>query len=288
MHVRLEQNAVSIGTLIIAGERHSLPLFREGFYDRAARHPHGWFFPPEEVVRRRLTTVTSLLSEVPGVTIDRRNGESFAAGRSVATGPCPFDVWLDGTRVGRGVNDLEVLAPGAIVRALEVYPSASTVPARFVRGNSLCGALVIGRKGYVQEMSDPRRGSRTNPGAAIIFRALRAVALRSPSPLAPAGDQRGRFAELTAGLRRGDRHQTLLGVTGSGKTMTMEKSSPTRGLPTLVLSHTRRSRRSVRRAQELIPSNAVEYFISYYALPARGLRPSSDTYIEKDASINEE
>ena len=151
VHVRLEPNAVSIGTLVIEGQHHSLPLFREGFYDRAARHPHGWFFPPEEVVRRRLTTVTSLLSEVPGVTINRRNGESFAAGRSVGTGPCPFDIWLDGARVQKGVNDLELLAPGPLVRAVEVYPSAATVPARFVRSNSLCGALVIWTKGVVLE-----------------------------------------------------------------------------------------------------------------------------------------
>lgn len=152
VHVRLQGNAVSIGTMVIEGQRHSLPLFREGFYDRAARHPQGWFFPPEEIVRRRVTTVTSLLSEVPGVTIHRRNGESFAAGRAIATGPCPFDIWLDGTRVQKGVNDLELLAPGPIIRAVEVYPSAATVPARFVRSNSLCGALVIWTKGVVREM----------------------------------------------------------------------------------------------------------------------------------------
>lgn len=152
VHVRLERNAVAIGTMVIEGQRHSLPLFREGFYDRAARHPQGWFFPPEEIVRRRITTVTSLLSEVPGVTINRRNGESFAAGRAVAMGPCPFDIWLDGMRVQKGANDLEVLAPGPIIRAVEVYPSAATVPARFVRSNSLCGALVIWTKGVVREM----------------------------------------------------------------------------------------------------------------------------------------
>jgi hypothetical protein len=152
VHVRLQENAVSIGTMVIEGERHSLPLFREGFYDRAARHPQGWFFPPEEIVRRRLTTVTSLLSEVPGVTINRRSGESYAAGRGVGTGPCPFDIWLDGTRVQRGINDLELLAPAPLVRAVEVYPSNASVPARFVRNNSLCGALVIWTKGVVQEM----------------------------------------------------------------------------------------------------------------------------------------
>lgn len=151
VHVRLQQNAVSIGTLEIEGERHSLPLFREGFYDRAARHPHGWFFPPEEIVRRRVTTVTSLLSEVPGVTIHRRNGESFAAGRATGSGPCPFNLWIDGALAGRGANDLELLAPGVIVRAVEVYASSATVPARFVRNDSHCGALVIWTKGVVRE-----------------------------------------------------------------------------------------------------------------------------------------
>ena len=152
VHVRLQANAVSIGTLEIEGSRHSLPLFREGFYERAGRNATGWFFPPEEIVRRRITTVTALLNEIPGVTIERRNGEAYVAGRATGTGPCPFNLWIDGTPAAKGPNDVELLAPGVIIRAVEVYPSASNVPARFVRGDSHCGALVIWTKGVVREM----------------------------------------------------------------------------------------------------------------------------------------
>lgn len=152
VHVRLQRNAVSLGTMVIEGERHSLPLFREGFYDRAARNATGWFFPPEEIMRRRITTVTALLNEIPGVTIQRGNGTAFVAGRGTGTGPCPFNVWIDGAAAAKGANDVELLAPGAIVRAVEVYPSAANVPARWVRGNTHCGALVIWTKGVVREL----------------------------------------------------------------------------------------------------------------------------------------
>lgn len=152
VHVRLQRNAVSIGTMLIEGERHSLPLFREGFYERAGRHAGAWFFPPEEIVRRRITTVAALLNEVPGVRLDRSANSVIAYGRSVGTSPCPYNVWVDGALAGAGAANLDDLAPGAIVRAVEVYPSTATVPARFVRNNNLCGALVIWTKGVVREM----------------------------------------------------------------------------------------------------------------------------------------
>lgn len=152
VHVRLQANAVSLGTVEIEGTRHSLPLFREGFYERAGRNATGWFFPPEEIGRRRITTVTALLNEIPGVTIQRRHGEAYVGGRATGAGPCPFNLWIDGMAAAKGANDVELLAPGAIIRAVEVYPSASNVPARFVRGDSHCGALVIWTKGVVREM----------------------------------------------------------------------------------------------------------------------------------------
>ena len=110
------------------------------------------------------------------------------------------------------------------------------------------------------------------------------------APFSPAGDQPRAIAELTAGLRRGDRHQTLLGVTGSGKTMTMANVIANWGRPTLVLSHNKTlAAQLYGELKSFFPTNAVEYFISYYDYyQPEAYVPSSDTYIEKDASINED
>ena len=110
------------------------------------------------------------------------------------------------------------------------------------------------------------------------------------APFAPAGDQPRAIAELTAGLRRGDRHQTLLGVTGSGKTMTIANVIAAWGRPTLVLSHNKTlAAQLYGELKSFFPTNAVEYFISYYDYyQPEAYVPSSDTYIEKDASINED
>ncbi|MFN9798033.1 MAG: excinuclease ABC subunit UvrB [Gemmatimonas sp.] len=113
---------------------------------------------------------------------------------------------------------------------------------------------------------------------------------RLQSPFDPAGDQPRAIAELTAGLRRGDRHQTLLGVTGSGKTMTIANVVAQWGRPTLVLSHNKTlAAQLYGELKSFFPANAVEYFISYYDYyQPEAYVPSSDTYIEKDASINED
>lgn len=113
---------------------------------------------------------------------------------------------------------------------------------------------------------------------------------RLQAPFAPAGDQPRAIAELTAGLRRGDRHQTLLGVTGSGKTMTIANVIAAWGRPTLVLSHNKTlAAQLYGELKSFFPTNAVEYFISYYDYyQPEAYVPSSDTYIEKDASINED
>ncbi|MFN9099689.1 MAG: excinuclease ABC subunit UvrB [Gemmatimonadaceae bacterium] len=110
------------------------------------------------------------------------------------------------------------------------------------------------------------------------------------APFAPAGDQPRAIAELTAGLRRGDRHQTLLGVTGSGKTMTIANVIAAWGRPTLVLSHNKTlAAQLYGELKSVVPTNAVEYFFSYYDYyQPEAYVPSSDTYIEKDASINED
>src|SRR5215208_5080207 len=110
------------------------------------------------------------------------------------------------------------------------------------------------------------------------------------SPCEPAGDQPKAIAELTHGLERGDRFQTLLGVTGSGKTMTVANVIRNVGLPTLVLSHNKTlAAQLYGEIKSFFPNNAVEYFISYYDYyQPEAYVPTTDTYIEKDASINED
>src|SRR6476620_9166022 len=110
------------------------------------------------------------------------------------------------------------------------------------------------------------------------------------APFAPAGDQPKAIAELSRGLERGDRFQTLLGVTGSGKTMTVANVIRNYGRPTLVLSHNKTlAAQLYGEIKSFFPHNAVEYFISYYDYyQPEAYVPTTDTYIEKDASINED
>ena len=106
----------------------------------------------------------------------------------------------------------------------------------------------------------------------------------------PAGDQPRAIRELTAGLRRGDKYQTLLGVTGSGKTMTMAHVVADLGKPTLVLSHNKTlAAQLYGELKAFFPSSAVEFFISYYDYyQPEAYVPSTDTYIAKDSSINDD
>jgi len=106
----------------------------------------------------------------------------------------------------------------------------------------------------------------------------------------PAGDQPRAIGELTAGLRRGDKYQTLLGVTGSGKTMTVAHVVADFGKPTLVLSHNKTlAAQLYGELKTFFPANAVEFFISYYDYyQPEAYVPSTDTYIAKDSSINDD
>src|SRR5436309_10766314 len=110
------------------------------------------------------------------------------------------------------------------------------------------------------------------------------------SPYPPAGDQPGAIRELGQGLARGDRYQTLLGVTGSGKTFTMAHVLASFGRPALVLSHNKTlAAQLYGELKGFFPHNAVEYLISYYDYyQPEAYVPTTDTYIEKDASINED
>jgi excinuclease ABC subunit B len=106
----------------------------------------------------------------------------------------------------------------------------------------------------------------------------------------PRGDQPQAIRELVEGLRRGDEHQVLLGVTGSGKTFTMANVVAQVQRPTLVLAHNKTlAAQLYGEFKELFPNNAVEYFVSYYDYyQPEAYVPVTDTYIEKDSSINEE
>ncbi len=110
------------------------------------------------------------------------------------------------------------------------------------------------------------------------------------SPFEPAGDQAEAIAALTAGLKAGDRFQTLQGVTGSGKTFTMAKVIEAVQAPTLIISHNKTlSAQLYREFKGFFPHNAVEYFVSYYDYyQPEAYVASRDLYIEKDASINDE
>ncbi|MEM7454927.1 MAG: excinuclease ABC subunit UvrB [Planctomycetota bacterium] len=110
------------------------------------------------------------------------------------------------------------------------------------------------------------------------------------APFEPAGDQPQAIDSLTAGIREGKKHQTLLGVTGSGKTFTMANVIERMQMPTLVISHNKTlAAQLYAEFKEFFPDNAVHYFVSYYDYyQPEAYIPARDIYIEKDASINEE
>ncbi|MDR0411464.1 MAG: excinuclease ABC subunit B [Treponema sp.] len=110
------------------------------------------------------------------------------------------------------------------------------------------------------------------------------------SPFESAGDQGEAIAALSAGIKAGDRFQTLQGVTGSGKTFTMAKVIEAVQMPTLIISHNKTlAAQLFREFKGFFPYNAVEYFVSYYDYyQPEAYVASRDLYIEKDASVNEE
>ena len=106
----------------------------------------------------------------------------------------------------------------------------------------------------------------------------------------PAGDQPKAIVELVDGIKQGLRHQTLLGVTGSGKTFTVANVIDKIGQPTLVIAHNKTlAAQLAQEYREFFPENAVHYFVSYYDFyQPEAYLPTTDTYIEKEAMINEE
>ncbi|GAB3006717.1 excinuclease ABC subunit UvrB [Niabella terrae] len=110
------------------------------------------------------------------------------------------------------------------------------------------------------------------------------------SPFPPAGDQPAAIAQLTEGVLAGEKYQTLLGVTGSGKTYTMAHVIQNTQRPTLIITHNKTLVAQLYgEFRQFFPENAVEYFVSYYDYyQPEAYLPVSDTYIEKDLAINEE
>ena len=106
----------------------------------------------------------------------------------------------------------------------------------------------------------------------------------------PQGDQPGAIKQLVEGVRSGQRHQTLLGATGTGKTYTVANLIAELNRPTLVIAHNKTlAAQLCSEFQEFFPNNAVSYFVSYYDyFQPEAYIPSTDTYIEKDSSINDE
>jgi excinuclease ABC subunit B len=116
------------------------------------------------------------------------------------------------------------------------------------------------------------------------------TALRVRSDFEPAGDQPSAIAALSEGIERGDRFQTLLGITGSGKSATIAWTIEQVQRPTLVLAPNKSlAAQLANELKEFFPDNRVEYFVSYYDYyQPEAYMPSSDTYIEKDSSVNDE
>lgn len=110
------------------------------------------------------------------------------------------------------------------------------------------------------------------------------------SPFKPMGDQPQAIETLVAGFKQGKKFQTLLGVTGSGKTFTMANIIKELKVPTLIIAHNKTlAGQLYNEFKEFFPKNSVEYFVSYYDYyQPEAYVPSSDTYIEKDSSINDE
>ncbi len=110
------------------------------------------------------------------------------------------------------------------------------------------------------------------------------------SSMQPRGDQPQAIEKLVDGLRRGEKYQTLLGVTGSGKTFTASHVIAQLNRPTLVMSHNKTlAAQLYSEFKEIFPENAVEYFVSYYDYyQPEAYIPHTDTYIEKDSAINED
>ena len=133
---------------------------------------------------------------------------------------------------------------------------------------------------------------QTGPGIPVTARRYDEgmPALQMVSEFSPAGDQPEAIAALATGVERGDKYQTLLGITGSGKSFTIAGVIEKVQRPTIVLAPNKSlAAQLASEFRELFPKNRVEYFVSYYDYyQPEAYLPTTDTYIEKDSSINDE
>ena len=127
-------------------------------------------------------------------------------------------------------------------------------------------------------------------GASGLPHILKKMGFRLTVNYRPRGDQGAAIEDLVRGVRDGEQHQVLLGVTGSGKTFTMAKIIETVGRPALILAHNKTlAAQLYHEFKSFFPENAVEYFVSYYDYyQPEAYMPASDVYIEKEATINDE
>jgi excinuclease ABC subunit B len=180
--------------------------------------------------------------------------------------------------IGRGT----AYAPGS---GLGEAPQAGYAPGSAVAVTvaSLERLLADGRPEFAEKPWTPHRPPRPEKWEG-------GVALRTVSDFEPKGDQPQAIAELADGVRRFERDQVLLGVTGSGKTFTMAKIIEETNRPALVLAPNKTlAAQLYGEFKSFFPDNAVEYFVSYYDYyQPEAYVPRSDTYIEKESSINEQ
>src|SRR5579883_1752109 len=155
-------------------------------------------------------------------------------------------------------------------------PTASVIPASPFRSSRL--------------RREPSRIMMVLGAAGRAGRGRTAMDFKLASDYEPRGDQPEAIARLIRGLNDGDRHQVLLGVTGSGKTFTMAKVIEAANRPAVVLAHNKTlAAQLYHEFKSFFPQNAVEYFVSYYDYyQPEAYVPASDTFIEKEATINDE
>src|SRR5438067_5190886 len=181
------------------------------------------------------------------------------------------------------------------------WPSAITGASGRAAAGAVGCCRGAGRVAWASAAPEASRAARvqaivwrmgTSAGGGIRARLLHSTAMpfKLVTDYKPQGDQPRAIEELVAAMLRGDRHQTLLGVTGSGKTFTVANLVSEVQRPTLVIAHNKTlAGQLYGEFKDLFPQNAVEFFVSYYDYyQPEAYVPSSDTYIEKDSTINDE